>query len=160
MSLEIRRIERPLQKWSRAFEVYSVRRIGNSLTRPFEILNETAKFWNEIISGKMPWLVKTEETLRIFKQRVDKMDEVQGLYLSIRQAEGRTPSGYIIDMLAVIPDGNGKIEDEIYGAFGELLRTSGSLLFDLHIVKLRGRRIGEVVPIGFWRYGWTSNYIS
>ncbi len=160
MPLEIKRIEEPLQKWSHAFETHSVRCLGASLAYPFGILNETAKFWNEAISRKMPWLVKTEETLRMFKQRVDEIDEVKGLYLSIRQAEGRTPSGYITDMLAIIPDGNRKIENEIYSAFGELLRTSGSLLFDLHIVKLRGRRIEEVVPIGFWRYGWTSNYIS
>jgi hypothetical protein len=158
--LEISEIDKPFRKLSHGLLANEVKLLERSINRPFAIFSDRTKMWAHVFSKQLPWLVRTEETLRIFKQRVDETDEVKGLYLSIRQADGRTPSGYITDMLAIIPDGNRKIEDKIYSAFGELLRTSGSLLFDLHIVKLRGRRIEEVVPVGFWRYGWTSNHIS
>lgn len=157
--LEISEIDKPFREFSLGLLASEMKRLGTSINRPFLIFTDRTKLWVNIFSKQMPWLVKTEETLRRFKQSIDKIEKVNDLYLNIREACGRTPTGYIIDMRVIIPDMDRKIEYSVYAAFGELLRTS-PLLFDLHIIKLKGRKPKEVIPEGFWRYGWTSDYTS
>lgn len=70
----------------------------------------------------------------------------------MREAHDRTPSGYIAEIGVVIPDSDRKLEYQIYDKFRELLKASHPLLFDLHIIKLRDRRLDEAIPEGFWRY--------
>jgi len=158
--LEISDIDKPFRELSLGLLASEMKRLGTSINRPFLIFTDRTKLWANIFSKQMPWLVKTEETLRRFKQRIDKIEKVNDLYLNIREAYGRTSTGYIIDMRVIIPDSDREIEYLVYAAFGELLRTSSPLLFDLHIIKLKGRKPEEVIPEGFWRYGWTSDYIS
>lgn len=158
--LEISEIDKPFRGLSHGLLASEVKLLGMSINRPFVIFTDRTKLWTHIFSRQMPWLVRTEETLRRFKQGIDKIEKVEDLYLNIREAYGRTPTGYIIDMRVIIPDSNREIEYSVYSAFGELLRTSSPLLFDLHIIKLKGRKPEEVIPEGFWRYGWTSDYIS
>ena len=56
------------------------------------------------------------------------------------------PPGFIIEIIAVIPDSDRDSEHKIYAALGKLMRENTKLLIDLHIVKRRGRQIKEVVP--------------
>ncbi|MEM2970839.1 MAG: hypothetical protein QW270_00235 [Candidatus Bathyarchaeia archaeon] len=158
--LEISEIDKPFRELSHRLLASEVRLLGTIINRPFVIFKDKTRFWAYIFSKKMPWLVKTEKAIRKFKQEIDKIEKVVDLYLNIREAYGRTPSGYIIDMRVIIPDGNREIEYSVYTAFRELLRTSSPLLFDLHIIKLKGRKPEEVIPEGFWRYEWTSGCIS
>jgi len=158
--LEISEIDKPFRELSYGLLVNEVKRLRTNINRPFAIFTDRTKLWAKIFSKQMPWLVRTDETLRKFKQRIDKIEKVEDLYLNMREAFGRTPTGYIIDMLVMIPDSNRETEYSVYAAFGELLRTSSPLLFDLHIIKLKGRKPEEVIPEGFWRYGWTFDYIS
>lgn len=158
--LEIAEIDKPFRDLSYGLLANEVKLLGMSINRPFAIFTDKTKLWTNALSKAMPWLVKTEEILRGFRQRIDKIEKVEDLYLNLREAYTRTPTGYIIDMLVIIPDSNREIEYQIYDAFGELLSRSSPLLFDLHVIKLRGRRLEDVIPEGFWRYGWTLNYIS
>jgi hypothetical protein len=158
--LEISEIDKPFRELSNGLLASEVNLLRTSFNRPFIIFNDRTKVWANILSREMPWLVKTEKSLQIFKTRMNEIEEKKDLYLNIRDAYGRTPSGYITDILVIIPKENREIERKIYSAFGELLRTSDILLFDLHVTKLRGRKPEEVIPEGFWRYGWTSSYIS
>jgi len=158
--LEISEIDKPFRELALGLLASEVKRLGTIINRPFAIFTDRTKLWASVLSRQMPWLVKTEGALQSFKQRMDKIEKVEDLYLNIREAYGRTPTGYIIDMRVIIPDSNREIEYSVYAAFGELLRTSSPLLFDLHIIKLKGRKPEEVIPEGFWRYGWTSDYIS
>lgn len=152
MTLQIKEIEKPLQIWSYLITVYNLILLRASLDQPFKVLNKTVSLWNKIISEKLPWIVTTENAVRGFKERIDKIEGVQALYLNMRGAHGRTRSGFITDMRVMIPDSNRDLEYRIYEVFGDLLRTSRPLLFDLHIIKLRGRKIEEGIPEGFWRY--------
>jgi hypothetical protein len=158
--LEISEIDKPFRELSYGLLANEVKQLEKSINQPFAIFTDRTKLWASIFSRQMPWLIKTEETLRKFKQRIGKIEKVGDLYLNIREAYGRTPTGYIIDMRIIIPDSNREIEYSVYAAFGELLRTSSPLLFDLHIIKLKGRKPKEVIPEGFWRYGWISDHIS
>lgn len=148
MTLQIKRFEEPLQLWSLSFATYSQQLLINSLNQPFA----TFASWSKAIAEKLPWLVKIESTLRGFKESIDAIKEIKGLYLKLREAYGRTPAGYITEIRVVIPESNRQLEYQIYDAFRELLKTSGSLLFDLHTIKLRGRSLDEAIPRGFWRY--------
>lgn len=159
MTLQIKEIEKPLRAWSYSIAAYNLMLLKASLSHPFEVFNEKATLWSKIISEKLPWLVKTEKALRVFKERIDRIEGIQALYLNMREAHGRTPSDFITDIRVMIPDSNRDLEYRIYAAFGEFLRTSRPLLFDLHIIKLRGREPEEVVSEEFWRYEWTSNRI-
>lgn len=159
MMLEIENIDKPFREVSQGSLAVRIKSLGTGMINPFIILTDRAKLWTEVLSRQMPWVVKTEKALQSFKERMDKVKETKGLYLNIREAQRRTPSGYITDIRVIIPDSNREIEYQVYDAFGELLRTSSPLLFDLHIIKLRGRKLEEAIPDGFWRYGWTSNYI-
>jgi len=157
---EISDIDKPFRELSYGLLASEMKRFGATIDRPFIIFTARTKFWAKIFSKQMPWLVRTEETLREFKQRIDQIQKVEDLYLDLRDAHGRTPTGYIIDMRVIIPESDRETEYSIYAAFGELLRTSSPLLFDLHIIKLKGRKREEAVPEGFWRYIWSSHYIS
>lgn len=159
MMLEIEHIEKPLRELSLALVASKVTQLNASINSPFIVLADRTKFWVDSFSKQMPWLVKTEENLREFKQRIDNIGRIENLYLNIREAHGRTPSGYIMDIRVTIPDANREVEYSVYEAFRQLLAASSPLLFDLHIIKLKGRKAAEVVPIGYWRYGWTSDYI-
>ena len=152
MALEIKEIAKPFQNFSYMMAVYNLMLLRRSLNHPFIVLNERVKLWTKVMSTKLSWLVKTEKALRSFKERIDSIDGIEGLYLKLREAHERAPSGYIADIRVVILDSNRKLEYQIYDAFGELLRTSRPLLFDLHVVKLRGRQLMEAIPTGFWRY--------
>lgn len=157
--LEISEIDRPFRELSLGLLANEMKQLGTNINLPFAVFTDKTKFWTNAFSKLMPWLIKTEAILRGFRQTVDKIEKVQDLYLNLREANGRTPTGCIIDMRVIIPESDRKIECQIYSAFGELLETSSPLLFDLHIIKLRGRKAEEIVPEGFWRYGWTSDYI-
>lgn len=159
MTLQIREIDKPLRVWSHTITAYNLMLLRASLAHPFIVFNERAKLWSKSISERLPWLVKTEKALCGFKERIDKIEGMEAVYLNMREAHGRTPSGFIADIRVMIPDSNRDSEYRIYEAFGELLRTSRPLLFDLHIIKLRGREPEEVVSEEYWRYEWTSNRI-
>lgn len=152
MTLQIQKIEEPLQMWSCFIAVYYLRLLTASLSNQFTVLNETTKVWSRIISERLPWLLKTEKALRGFKQKIDRIEEIDGVFLKLREAFGRTPAGFITEIRIVIPESNRQTEYQIYDTFRELLEITGSLLFDLHIIKRRGRILEEAVPEGFWRY--------
>lgn len=158
--LEISEIDKPFRELSHGLLASEMKKLITIINRPFVIFTDKTKLWANVFSKQMPWLVKTEKALQSFKQRIDKIEKVGDLYLNVREAYGRTPTGYIIDMQVIIPDSNREIEYQVYDAFRELLKMSSPLLFDLHIIKLRNRKLQEIIPEGFWRYGWTSNYIS
>jgi hypothetical protein len=158
--LEIAEIDKPFRDLSYGLLANEVKRFGISINQPFAVFTDKTKLWTSILSRAMPWLVKTEKALQDFGERIDKIKNTRELYLNIREAYGRTPAGYIVDIRVIIPDSNREIEYLVYDAFKDLLRTSSSLLFDLHIIKLKGRKPEEVIPEGFWRYGWMSDYIS
>lgn len=157
MILQIKELEKPFQNLSYGIVASNMKSLEKRIIHPYEIIYERAKLINEILSGKIPWLRKTEELLKNFEQRLDKVGEIRGLYLNIREATGRTPSGYATEIRVIIPDSNRELEYKIYDAFRELLTVSEPLLFDLHIVKQRGRKVEEFMPKEFWRYEWMSN---
>lgn len=151
--LEIVEIDKPFRDLSYGLLANEVKRFGISINQPFAIFTDKTKLWTNALLKAMPWLLKTEEFLRGFRQRMEKIEKVEDLYVNIREAYSRTPTGYIIDMLVTIPDSNREIEYQICDAFGELLSRSSPLLFDLHIIKLRERKLEDIIPEGFWRYG-------
>lgn len=152
MMLEIEKLTKPFQKFPHDLLASNIKLLGTGIDCPFIVLNNRAKLLVSVLSDKLLWLVKTEKALRSFKERIDEIEEIRGFFYNIRETRNRTPAGYITDIQVVIPDSNRKIEYQIYDAFGELLRTSNSLLFDLHIVKLKGRKLEEITPEGFRRY--------
>lgn len=152
MTLQIKKIEEPLQIWLNVWIIYNLMILRTSLQQSFMIFDQTAGVWSKIISERLPWLAKTEEALRSFKGKIEKIREAKGIYLKLREAYDRTPAGYITEIRIVIPDSNRNVEYQIYESFGELLREPNALLFDLHIIRLRGRELEEAVPEGFWRY--------
>ena len=150
--LEIERLSEPFQKFSRNLVASNIQLIKKGIDHPFLVFTNRAKLLRSILTERLSWCVKTEEALRSFKERIDKIEETKGVFYKLREARNRTPSGYITDILVVIPESNRKLEYQIYNAFGQLLRTSRPLLFDLHLIKLKGRELEEVTPKGFWRY--------
>jgi hypothetical protein len=157
--LEIAEIGKPFRDLSYGLLANEVKRFGISINQPFAIFTDKTKLWTNILSKAMPWLLKTEKALQDFRERMGKIKNTRELYLNIREAYGRTPAGYIVDIRVIIPDSNRETEYQVYDAFGELLEMANRLLFDLHIIKLKGRKLEEVIPEGFWRYGWMSDYI-
>jgi hypothetical protein len=157
--LEIAEIDKPFRDLSYGLLANEVKRFGISINQPFAIFTDKTKLWTNILSKAMPWLLKTEKALQDFRERMGKIKNTRELYLNIREAYGRTPAGYIVDIRVIIPDSNRETEYQVYDAFGELLEMANRLLFDLHIIKLKGRKLEEVIPEGFWRYGWMSDYI-
>lgn len=152
MLLEIENLSEPFQKFSRDLVVSNIKLMKNGIDKPFIVFTDRARFLSSVLNEKLSWFVKTEEALQSFKERTNKIEEIRGFFYKLRETHNRTPSGFIIDILVVIPESNRKIEYQIYDAFGELLRTFNSLLFDLHIIKLRERRLEEVIPKRFRRY--------
>lgn len=150
--LKIEKLTKPFQIFSHDLVASNIKLLEKGIDRPFKVFNNRVKLLISVLSERLPWLVKTEKALRSFKERIDKIEETRGFFYNIRETRNRTPAGYITDILVVIPDSNRKIEYQIYDAFGKLLRTSNSLLFDLHIVKLKGRKLEEITPEGFRRY--------
>ena len=150
--LEIKEMAKPLQTFSQLMLIHSLMMLKASLSHPFVVFNETARLWNKVLSEKLPWLIKTEKALLSFSKMIDEIEEIEGLYIKMREVYERSPSGYITEIRVIILDSTRELEYRIYDVFGELLRTSSPLLFDLHIIKLRGRKIEEVIPEGFWRY--------
>lgn len=157
--LEITEIDKPLRDLSYGLLVGEVRRLGISINRPFAVFIDKTISWTKSLARTMPWLMETEKVVKVFEGKVARIENVRGLYLNIREAYGRTPMGYIVDLRVIIPDSNRETEYRVYDAFGDLIKTSNKLLFDLHIIKLRGRRLEEAIPEGFWRYAWMSDYI-
>ena len=152
MMLEIQELEKPFTKVAHGLVAGSIKLLESGITHPFTILNDRTRLLTGVLSNKMPWLVKAEKVLRSFRKTIYEIGGTEGLYLNMREAHDRTPLGYITEIRLIIPDSNRELEYRIYDAFRELLRTSSPLLFDLHIIKLRGRRSEEVIPKGFWRY--------
>ena len=152
MMLEIERLSDPFQKFSHDLVANSIQLIRRGIDHPFIVFTDRASLLSNIITERLSWFVKTEEALRSFKERIHKIEETKVIFYKLREARSRTPSGYITDILVVIPDSNRKMEYQIYDAFGKLLRTSHPLLFDLHLTKLKGRKLEEVTPEGFRRY--------
>ena len=152
MMLEIKKLTRPFERFSHDLIASRIKLLERGIDHPFVVLNDRTRFWITIISEKLPWVLKTERALRSFKEETDKIKEAKRIFYKIRKARNRSPSGYITDILVLIPESNRKIEYQIYDAFGELLRKSRPLLFDLHLIKLKGRKLEEVTPKGFWRY--------
>lgn len=150
--LEIENLSDPFQKFSRNLVASNIQLIKNGIDNPFIVFTNRARFLSSVLNEKLSWFVKTEEALQSFKERIGKIEGTRGFFYKLRETRNRTPSGFITDILVVIPESNRKIEYQIYDAFGELLRTFNSLLFDLHIIKLRDRRLEEVIPKRFWRY--------
>jgi hypothetical protein len=138
--LDISDIDKPFRELSYGLLANEVKLLRIYINRPFVVFTDRTKVWANILAKQKPWLVKTEMSLRIFKQEIDRIDKVENLYVNVREAYGRTPAGYIIDMRVTIPESNRDVEYSIYAIFRELLRTSSPLLFDLHIIKLRGRK--------------------
>jgi hypothetical protein len=156
---EIAQFDKPFRDLSYGLIANEVKRLTASVNLPFAVFTDKTRLWTNALSKAMPWLVKTEKALQNFKERIGKIKNTRELYLNLRQAYGRTPAGYIVDIRVIIPDGNRETEYQVYDVFGELLKMASPLLFDLHIIKLRGRKLEEVIPEGFWRYGWMSDYI-
>jgi hypothetical protein len=152
MMLEIQELEQPFRIVSNGLMVGNIRLLEAGITHPFRILNDRAELLAGISSSEAPWIVKTEEALIIFGRATAQIRGVEGLYLNMREAHDRTPSGYIADIRVIIPESNRELEYKIYDAFRELLRSSRPLLFDLHIIKLRGRKPEEAVPEGYWQF--------
>ncbi|MCW3985431.1 MAG: hypothetical protein NWE91_03345 [Candidatus Bathyarchaeota archaeon] len=152
MMLEIQELEKPFKKVSHGLIAGNIRLLETGITHPFIILNDRTKILARILSDRKPWLVKTKEALGNFSKAIYKIRGIDGLYFNIREAYDRTPSGHITDIRVIIPESNRDIEYKIYDAFGELLRRSRPLLFDLHLIKLRGRKPEEVIPKGYWHY--------
>ncbi|MCK4478370.1 hypothetical protein KAU88_07580 [Candidatus Bathyarchaeota archaeon] len=152
MMLEIQELEKPFKKVSHGLMAGNIRLLETGITHPFIILNDRTKLLARILSDRTPWLIKTEKTIRNFSEIIYGIRGIEGLYLNMREVYNRTPSGYITEIRVIIPESNRDIECAIYDAFGELLRKSRPLLFDLHIIKLRGRKQEEATPEGFWRY--------
>lgn len=150
--LEIEKLSNPFQKFSHDLVASNIKLLERGIDHPFIVFANRAGLLARLLTQKLSWLVKTEEALRSFKERIDRIEETKAVFCKLREARNRTPSGYITDILVVIPDSNRKIEYQIYDAFGELLRTFHPLLFDLHLTKLKGRKLEEVTPKGFWRY--------
>lgn len=150
--LEIERLSSPFEKFSYNLVVGNIQLIKKGIDHPFIIFANRARLLSNVLVERLSWFVKTEKALQSFKERIDKIEETRGVFYKIRETRERTPSGYITDILVVIPNSNQKLEYRVYDAFGELLRTSKSLLFDLHILKLRGRKLEEIAPEGFRRY--------
>jgi hypothetical protein len=157
--LEIMEIDKPFRDLSYGLLAGEVKRFGISINRPFAVFTDKTMFWTKSLAKAMPWLMETEKAVKGFEETIARIENVRGLYLNIREAYRRTPAGYIVDLRVVIPASDRAIEYRIYDAFGDLLKTSNQLLFDLHIIKLRGRSPEEVIPEGFWRYEWISDYI-
>lgn len=152
MMLEVQELARPFQKFSHGLVAHNIKLLETAITYSFTVFIDTAKLMTNVLSDRIPWLVKTEKALGTFKERIDKITTIKGFFCNMREARIRTPSGHITEIQVIIPNSNRETEYKIYDAFGELLRTSSPLLFDLHITKLKGRRLEEVVPEGFWRY--------
>ena len=152
MTIEIERLSEPFWKFSHDWVASNIHIIKQGIDHPFAVLTDRARSLSSVFAERLSWLKKTEKALRSFKEDTDKIKGVEGLFISMREAHNRTPSGYITDIRVTIPDSNRELEYRIYGAFRELLKTSHPLLFDLHLVKLRGRELEEVLPKGFWRY--------
>ena len=152
MLIEIKKFGKPFENLSYVFIAANIKLLESGINNPFIILNKRARFIFEVFSQKTPWIVKTEKALNVFREKLYKITEIEGLYVRLREAHGRTPSGYITELQVTIPDGDRKLERQIYAAFGELLRLYRPLLFDLHLSKLKNRNPEQVVPEGFWRY--------
>ena len=150
--LEIERLSTPFRKFSHDVVVSNIQLLRRGIDHPFIVFTNKARFLSRVFSERLSWLRKTEKALRSFKKRTDKIEEIRGLYINIREAHDRRPSGYITEMRVVIPDSNRELEYRIYDTFRELLKNSRPLLFDLHIIKLRDRGLEEAIPEGFWRY--------
>ena len=152
MMLEIERLSDPFQKFSRDLVASNIQLIKQGINHPFIVFTNRARYFSRISTERLSWLMKTEKALQSFKKRTDKIEEIKGLYINLRKAHDRRPSGYITEIRVVIPDSNRELEYQVYNTFRELLKTSRPLLFDLHIIKLRDRRLEEAIPRGFWRY--------
>src|SRR4030042_2380231 len=141
MMLEIEGLARPFQRGSYALGVNNAKSLKTGIDCPFQAFNASANKLLVDISNRLPWMAKTDEVLWSFKKRVDKMEGTKNIFYHMREEPDHKPIGYVTEIQVAIPDSNSKLEYQIYEAFGELLRTSGPLLFDLHIVKLRGRKL-------------------
>lgn len=147
---EIANFDEPFQVWSYSLAIANQQNIIQQLNKPFEALNEASKNWKKLFSDKNPWLIKTDSALTVFKKNLESITGITGIYLNLCEVHNRTPSGFVTEILVVIPESNRELENHIYETFRLLLATNDSLLFEPHITKLRGREIIEVVPESFW----------
>ena len=152
MIVEIKRLGKPFENFSHGLISANIKLLKSGINTPFIILNKRAKFVLDVFVQKTPWILRTKKALSTFREKLDGITEIKGLYVRLREAFGRTPSGYITELQLTIPDSNRKMEHQIYNLFGELLKTTHPLLFDFHLSKLKGRNPEEVISEGFWRY--------
>jgi len=150
--LEIERLSIPFEKFSRNIVIGNIQLLKQGIDHPFIVFTDKARLLSRVFSERLSWLRKSDKALRSFKKRTDKIEQIRGLYINIREAHDRRPSGYVTEIRVVIPDSNRGLEYRIYDTFRELLKASRPLLFDLHIIKLRDRELEEAIPEGFWRY--------
>lgn len=150
--LEIKKLPKPFQKLSHVLTAYNIKLLEAGIDHAFIVFKDKAQIFASVLSQRLQWLVRTESALQSFRKRIDKLREVRGIFYSLRETPTRTPSGYITDILVVLPESNREVEYKIYDAFGELLRKFNFLLFDLHILKLRKRELYKIIPEGFRRY--------
>lgn len=88
-------------------------------------------------------LAFAKELVRSFS--ADLQDIAEAILYNIEDDPDR-PNGFIIEILAVIPESNRESEYRIYGSLGKLMRNNPKVLIDLHIVKRRGRQIKQLIP--------------
>jgi len=147
---EIENLDEPFQVWSCSLAIISQQNFIQQLNRPFEALTEVGNCWKNILAEKRPWLFKTEEALTVFKKNLEAITGISGICLSLHDAGNRVASGFVTEIWVIIPESNRALENCIYETFRLLLAKNNSLLFEPHIMKLRGRDIRDVVPESFW----------
>lgn len=150
--LEIERLSDPIQKFSRDLAASNIHLIKQGINHPFIIFTNRARSLSAFFTERLSWLRKTEKALQSFKKGTDQIAGIKGLYINIREVHENKPPGYITEIRVIIPNSNRELEYQVYNTFRDLLKTSRPLLYDLHIIKLRDRRLEETIPRGFWRY--------
>jgi len=64
-------LEDPLQVWSYSLAIASQHNFFKQMNRPFEVFNETGKYWKKLLSEKRPWIIKADEALSAFKKNLE-----------------------------------------------------------------------------------------
>ncbi|MGD0496150.1 MAG: hypothetical protein ABSB28_08935 [Candidatus Bathyarchaeia archaeon] len=100
----------------------------------------------EVLPLDTSCLVSARRAVESFS--ADLQTNIENVFYNIENDPDHDP-GFIIEILVVIPESNRDVEHEVYVSLGKLMRNNSELLFDLHIVKRRGRLTRQVVPPEF-----------
>jgi len=100
----------------------------------------------EVFSLDLSCLISARKTVESFS--ADLQTGVEDVFYNIEDDPDHDP-GFMISILVVIPESNRDVEHGVYASLGKLMRNNSELLFDLHIVKRRGRQTRQVVPPEF-----------